>query len=557
MIDIVIPLYKQLDFLRPALESIEDQDFTDYKVFVVVDGKDTLENKAELTRLKREFKFKLTILPTNKGASVARNIGAKQGKNPFLLFLDADCVLFPGMLRECVETLQEAPEEVAFVYGDYRFEYSKDFYSRPFNKQALETMNYICTMSPVKRTVFEEVGGFPEDMKFFQDWALFYLIVKKGYIGQYIPEFIFSTALPTEDNISGSQGLTLAEKSAIFRKKVGLEDRDLVVTTFGAPLQAEHRADFLEADYAGPSSSGQYAVSPVHLGFDNWKATYTVGMYNYPIEALHNHLLSTVGRPIFHLIGTDVYQLLADQSTLGIQEIYRQLKKQDAVLLVNSKKLKKEMDLLRMDSQLVYTPMDLSLFVNLEKTHKEEEFTVAVYYSDNRNLNFFDVANPTDDNSGRSNISFVYEVAKSMPTVKFKFFGGSHIETVENIEFCGKIPFSEMPKFISGCSMILRSTIHDGLPQLPIQFLVAGKQALVSYTESDLKGAERLSFEHIFDFQASKEETIKKIYEMKTAFKENDGKDNSSLVEYYTTLLDIEEYKKKVYRHIPEEIHND
>jgi glycosyltransferase involved in cell wall biosynthesis len=554
MIDIVIPVYKNQHFLRPALESIEDQDFSLYEVFVIVDGKDSIDNMSELKKLKKEFGFTLKVLETNQGASAARNIGANMGENKYILFLDVDCVLFPGMLRECIETLEEADSTVAFVYGDYRFEYSKDYYSRPFNRKALETMNYVCTMSPLRRQAFEAVGGFDEELRFFQDWSLFYRIVKLGYIGQYIPEFLFSTALPTEESISGSQGMTLAEKSQIFRERVGLEDRNLVVTTLGAPLQAENRANFLDADYAGPSSAGKYQIAPVNLSFDNWKATYTIGMYNFPIQALHSHLLAAVGRPIFHLIGTDMYQLLADQSTLGVQEIKKVLEEKNAALLVNSKKLKKEADLLGLDTKLVYTPMDTSRYHPASPL--PEEFTVAVYYSDNRNMNFFDVTNPSDDNNGRSNVPLLYEVARSMPTVKFKFFGGSYKGEADNIEFCGKIPYNQMPKFISSCSLLVRSTIHDGLPQLPIQFLLSGRRALVSYTESDLKGVDRLSFEHLFDFHAAKEEVISKIYKIREEGASFSIAKLQEMYTYYTKLFDMEKYRKEIYKLIPKETKN-
>lgn len=77
-----------------------------------------------------------------------------------------------------------------------------------------------------------------------------------------------------------------------------------------------------------------------------------------------------------------------------------------------------------------------------------------------------------DGANGRSNIPLIRDVARSMPDVKFKFFGGLAKEKKDNIEFVGRIPEEGMVDFINSCSMNLRATIHDGFPQLPIQFML-------------------------------------------------------------------------------------
>ena len=66
---------------------------------------------------KSDYSFNINVseLPKNKGASYARNYGAIKSTGDILFFIDADCQLYPGMIRECV-TQFELDESISFVY---------------------------------------------------------------------------------------------------------------------------------------------------------------------------------------------------------------------------------------------------------------------------------------------------------------------------------------------------------------------------------------------------------------------------------------------------------
>ena len=180
---------------------------------------------------------------------------------------------------------------------------------------------------------------------------------------------------------------------------------------------------------------------------------------------------------------------------------------------------------------------------NYKSSLLPDAFTVGVYYSDDANMNYFNPARPTDDNDGRSNTHLLFEVAKAMPTVKFKFFGGMLKQKEANMEFCGKIPYENMPEFIKSCSMIVRPTVHDGFPHLPIQFLLSGRSALVSYPAKDMPYTQKLSFGLAEKFSENIAELCDKIYKIR---------DNGILYKYeeiekyYRDLLDVDTYRKNI-----------
>ena len=546
-VSIIIPYYKNKDTIKELLASVYDQDYKDFEVIVVLDGESREDEDLLVESQATAHPFILKMLSKNSGASAARNFGAKGALGNILFFIDADCRLYPGVLRACIDELKD--QDIDFVYGHYRFGKTLEYHAIPFNKEQLSTMNYISTMSPVRRKAFEAVGGFKEHQPFFQDWSLFYRLASGGYKGKLLNEFIFTTKESTEISISGSQGLTLAQKAAIFRAEHGIEDKILVATTFGAPTQAIHRAKVLGADYVGMYPGSKRQAFPCNLAFDNWKATYMTGVYNEPLDALKNHLTAVVGHPILHFIGTDVYQLMTGHSVVGLKAIVRALREYNASIFANAPRLVAELAEVGIKADLLYTPI-----VNAEKFSFKpdfpKKFTVAVYYSDTPNLNFFSLEAIDQNLKGTSNVPLLYDVAMSMPNVEFKFFGGRIKYTKDNIEFCGKIPEDDMPAFIGKCSAIVRSTVHDGFPQLPLQFMFCGRDALVSCPEETFKYADKLSFEAVENYMEAKNEIITKIMDMKRRARKTEA-ETEAIRSYYYELMSEKVFKETIYKAIP------
>lgn len=561
-VNIIIPFYKNYDTIENLIRSIEDQDYKDYSVTIVIDGKD--DKATDLLyqlyfnddgSLNTPFLMNIETLEKNQGASAARNFGAeisgesietKNGNN-ILFFIDADCKLYPGMLRECVNQLEEN-KDIDFVYGNYRFEDKQEFYSQDYDPYLLETMNYISTMSPIRRRSFNKLKGF-SDKPYFQDWDLFYRASKEGMKGKFINEFLFSTKISTEDNISGEKGLTLSKKAEKFRKWNKIKSKRLVATTFSAPLQAIQRAKMLDADYVGIAKSSKRQSFPTNYQFDNWDATYVCGVFNDPIQAFENHVSIVHGKPIYHFIGSDILQLMERHSVKTLKGMNEAIKKQKGVVFGNSPRCVEELKECGFkDAKLVYTPIyNIEQYKSTKNLPKD--YTLGVYFSDSNKVHKLDNA------GGYSNIPLIMDVARSMPNVNFLFFGGKtkyepkdlEKEAPENIKFVGRIPEENMVDFINSCNGIIRSTVHDGFPQLPIQFALCGRQALVSCPDKELKYMHKLDHEEIYDaYDDAKEDMINKIYKMMENPKENLNKIDE-IHKYYSELMSIESFRESVY----------
>ena len=253
-------------------------------------------------------------------------------------------------------------------------------------------------------------------------------------------------------------------------------------------------------------------------------------------------VLCALGHRVNPRIDKVVLLAPAGGEVIRSQTIKKLFKIKKAKILVNSRRCQKELKLAGIKADLVYTPI-----YNIKQYKPSafpDKFTVAIYCSDSNRMH------KLDSQDGFSNVPLLMEVAKSLPMIDFKFFGLDKVtEKKDNIEFCGKIPEEEMPSFIGECSMIVRSTVHDGFPQLPIQFLLSGRFALTSCPDKELKFADKLSFEDNLDWEKNKSEVINKILEMRNR-RPKPFRLSESAHEYYGDLMNVDKYKEEIYKYV-------
>ena len=114
LVSVIIPCYNAEHFLRETIESVFSQTFAHYEIILVDDG--STDGTAEViksfgSRVKAEF-------GSNRGASVARNLGTTLARGNFIQYLDADDILRPDALEKRVNALVSNDADVA--YSDWQ-----------------------------------------------------------------------------------------------------------------------------------------------------------------------------------------------------------------------------------------------------------------------------------------------------------------------------------------------------------------------------------------------------------------------------------------------------
>src|SRR5690349_17072674 len=89
MISVVIPMYNAGEFIKPCLDSILRQTYSNFEVLIIDDG-----SKDISPSLCQEYSAKhknIQYIPVeNGGASKARNIGLEKSSGEFIFFCDQD-----------------------------------------------------------------------------------------------------------------------------------------------------------------------------------------------------------------------------------------------------------------------------------------------------------------------------------------------------------------------------------------------------------------------------------------------------------------------------------
>ena len=117
MIDIIIPVYNTpIKDLERCLNSILNQTFTYYKVYIIDDGSNNDTRKYLDYYIKNRENFIVKHIKNN-GVSNARNIGIELSSSKYITFVDSDDTLEKSFLEEAYHLAEE--NNLDMIIGGY------------------------------------------------------------------------------------------------------------------------------------------------------------------------------------------------------------------------------------------------------------------------------------------------------------------------------------------------------------------------------------------------------------------------------------------------------
>lgn len=115
LVSIIITTYNHSQFIADAIESILNQSYQNLEIIVIDDG--SIDNTKEIVK---EYRTVTYFYQKNQGLSAARNTGIKKATGEYILFLDADDLLYPDGISLNVKAISYN-DDVAFVSGSYKY----------------------------------------------------------------------------------------------------------------------------------------------------------------------------------------------------------------------------------------------------------------------------------------------------------------------------------------------------------------------------------------------------------------------------------------------------
>ena len=509
-ISLVMPVYKSEPFLSKAIESLLDQDFHDWELIVVMDG---YSRKAtEIIRSFKDERIKeLTI--EHGGACKARNEGAKISQGEYLAFFSSDFQAVPGMLRTWMRTFEDNPD-ADFIYGGYKFPDGRAFPSEPFDARQLETYNFIDGGFPLKRQLWEKYP-WDEKIKSLNDWDFWLRIVKAGHKGYFMPNYYsYIAEYPRPGGLSHDSAQHWLERVKAVRENNGVPNRKIVVSSFGGVFFAKNVAKLLDADFIQTPSFKPH----------EYKLIYLLGYY---LSSAPQHSAVFQNAPkdckkVIHWLGTDILQLLSQLPWLKLKKLVEALNSTMTVMFTESEAKQKELAEVGLKTEVLPVLRDISSF---HPKPFPKEFAVGIYFPGINTANYHPV--------------LMENIIKNMPDVKFYLYGerGVKEQTRKNMIITG---WKDINEIIDKCSVLLRYTLHDGLPTAPMEFLMSNRYVI---TNADMPHVEHIEGNE--DKEGVRKLIVEKIRDLKKRIKKGEQPD-PKIGEYYKEYLNPDKIRKRI-----------
>jgi glycosyltransferase involved in cell wall biosynthesis len=211
-VSVVIPIYNSKETLHRALKSVINQTKPVDEIILINDGSTDESEEIVLEFQKEHPNYDWYYeYQKNAGPAKTRNKGIEKAKSSYIAFLDADDAWLNSKIEKQMSIFSNPKNNDLVLLGGYNTLNTKKEGWGYISFSQLLLKNYFLTSSVMaKRDTLLEVGGFPEDQKYSEDYAL-WLAIASEYPVAIVKESIFIYA-------QGDEGINSAGLSSRFWK---------------------------------------------------------------------------------------------------------------------------------------------------------------------------------------------------------------------------------------------------------------------------------------------------------------------------------------------------
>lgn len=195
---IVIPCLNEEKYLPLLLKNLSQQTYQNFEVFIV-DGNSQDSTPSIVTSYTSAFPLNLVTTNT-RNVSHQRNLGASKSRGKILIFFDADTQIPKNYLEKIRDAFETKHPHFLNTYMKVDSQKAKDQWFPAFNNMVAEIGKIIKIPAAygaamaIKRTTFEDIGGFDQLTPFGEDSQLFQTALDYNY--KYLilpsPRYTFS-----------------------------------------------------------------------------------------------------------------------------------------------------------------------------------------------------------------------------------------------------------------------------------------------------------------------------------------------------------------------------
>ena len=230
-VSIVIPTKSRRELLEQTLESLRAQTFAGWEAIVIDDHSDdgTVELLQSVSASDQRFRF-LQADEQQRGAPAARNLGARESRGRYVVFLDSDDLLAPHCLEQRVGFMDEHPE-LDFcvspcglfhdVPGDASLRWNVDDGRDDLDRLLAGDVPWQTSGPTWRRESLSKFGPWDETVLAGQDWEFHIRALCAGLRYERLDRIDFYWRMPGERSSISNQSLQsdrVRARPALLRK---------------------------------------------------------------------------------------------------------------------------------------------------------------------------------------------------------------------------------------------------------------------------------------------------------------------------------------------------
>jgi glycosyltransferase involved in cell wall biosynthesis len=192
LFSVILPTYNRAAMLRSSVRSVLAQSWDDFECFVIDDGS-TDQTPRVLQEFQDEPRLHLQRFSDNRRQHARRNWALAQARGEYIAFLDSDDIWLPGRLEAFAQQLRSHPQtdfcfSNAYLWREGRITGMVFAPDAPLAEGRVPgwyavghpRLPYLTSNLAVRRTLFDRVGRFREDMLILEDTELYARMLLSG-----------------------------------------------------------------------------------------------------------------------------------------------------------------------------------------------------------------------------------------------------------------------------------------------------------------------------------------------------------------------------------------
>lgn len=181
LISILVPVFNGEQFIGRTLDSLLTQTHSNFEIVVVDDG--STDGTSEILEARARSDHRIRVFQIEgRGPPCARNHAARQAKGDFIAPCDSDDLWHPEKLERQLAALRRASSAgVAYCWSvgiNAQDEIIFPHWSRHeaegkvLHEAIADSLTGSGSVPLIRRKLFDEVGGFPEDIFHGDEWQI-------------------------------------------------------------------------------------------------------------------------------------------------------------------------------------------------------------------------------------------------------------------------------------------------------------------------------------------------------------------------------------------------